>query len=97
MFYKFLSGVMGGLTTVLNKLINLIGSILKGVGKVLSAPGKLTSKLGGGSKTAAAANTLAPVAGIGVYGKHKEEEYEDALLSSLKNSNIESVYNYDDI
>jgi hypothetical protein len=97
MFYKFLSGVMGGLTTVLNKLINLIGSILKGAGKVLSAPGKLTSKLGGGTKTSAAANTLVPVAGIGVYGKHKEEEYEDALLSSLKNSNIESVYNYDDI
>lgn len=97
MFYKFLSGVMGGLTTVLNKLINLIGSILKGAGKVLSAPGKLTSKLGGGPKIAAAANTLVPVAGIGVYGKHKEDQYSNALLSSLKNNNIKSVYNYDDI
>ena len=97
MFYKFLSGVMGGLKTVLNKLINLIGLLFKGIGKVLSVPGKLTSKLGGGVKTAAAANTLVPVTGVGVYGKHKKENYEDTLLSALKNNDKESEYNYNDL
>ena len=97
MIYKFLSGAMNGLNKVLNMLVNLISKILKGTGNVLSAPGKLTTKLGGGVKTAATANTLVPVAGIGVYGKHKEEKYEDDLLSSLKNNDAESVYNYNDL
>lgn len=97
MFYKFLSGLMGGIKTVLNMLINLIGLLFKGIGKVLSAPGKLTSKLGGGVKTTSAANTLVPVAGIGVYGKHKEEKYEDQLLSAINSSEVESIYNTDDI
>jgi hypothetical protein len=97
MIYKFLSGAMNGLNKVLNMLVNLISKILKGTGNVLSAPGKLTTKLGGGVKTAAAANTLVPVAGIGVYGKHKEEKYEDDLLSSLKNNDEESVYNFNDL
>jgi hypothetical protein len=77
MFYKFLSGVMGGLKTVLNKLINLIGSILKGVGNVLSAPGKLTTKLGGGVKIAAAADSVVPDAAIGAYGTYQQSKVTD--------------------
>ena len=77
MFYKFLSGVMGGLKTVLNKLINLIGSILKGAGNVLSAPGKLTTKLGGGVKIAAAADSVVPDAVIGAYGTYQQSKVTD--------------------
>jgi hypothetical protein len=77
MFYKFLSGVMGGLKTVLNKLINLIGSILKGAGNVLSAPGKLTTKLGGGVKIAAAADSVVPDAAIGAYGTYQQSKVTD--------------------
>jgi hypothetical protein len=79
MFYKFLSGVMGGLKTVLNKLINLIGSILKGAGNVLSAPGKLTTKLGGGVKIAAAADSVVPDAAIGAYGTYQQSKVNDAF------------------
>jgi hypothetical protein len=79
MFYKFLSGVMGGLKTVLDKLINLIGSILKGAGNVLSAPGKLTTKLGGGVKIAAAADSVVPDAAIGAYGTYQQSKVNDAF------------------
>jgi hypothetical protein len=79
MFYKFLSGVMGGLKTVLDKLINLIGSILKGAGNVLSAPGKLTTKLGGGVKIAAAADSVVPDAAIGAYGKYQQSKVNDVF------------------
>lgn len=79
MFYKFLSGVMGGLKTVLNKLINLIGSILKGAGNVLSAPGKLTTKLGGGVKIAAAADSVVPDAAIGAYDTYQQSKVNDVF------------------
>jgi len=79
MFYKFLSGVMGGLKTVLNKLINLIGSILKGAGNFLSAPGKLTTKLGGGVKIAAAADSVVPDATIGAYGTYQRSKVNDVF------------------
>jgi len=79
MFYKFLSGVMGGLKTVLDKLINLIGSILKGAGNVLSAPGKLTTKLGGGVKIAAAADSVVPDAAIGAYGTYQQSKVNDVF------------------
>jgi hypothetical protein len=80
MFYKFLSGVMGGLKTVLDKLINLIGSILKGAGNVLSAPGKLTTKLGGGVKIAAAADSVVPDAAIGAYGTYQQSKVNDVSI-----------------
>jgi hypothetical protein len=80
MFYKFLSGVMGGLKTVLDKLINLIGSILKGAGNVLSAPGKLTTKLGGGVKIAAAADSIVPDAAIGAYGTYQQSKVNDVSI-----------------
>ena len=79
MFYKFLSGVMGGLKTVLDKLINLIGSILKGAGNVLSAPGKLTTKLGGGVKIAASADSVVPDAAIGAYGRYQQSKVNDVF------------------
>lgn len=96
MFYKFLSGVMGGLKTVLNKLINLIGSIFKGAGYVLSSPGKLTTKLGGGAKIAAAADSLVPDTGIAVYGKYKQEKSENNIIRALNNKETQPEYNVND-
>jgi hypothetical protein len=97
MFYKFLSGIMGGLKTVLNKLINLISSFFKGGLNVLSAPGKLTTKLGGGSKIAAAADTVVPIAGLGIYGKNKQEKYQDSLISALSNKETQPDYDPSEI
>lgn len=72
MFFKFFSSIIGGIGKFIGKLVSYIS-------KILTAPGKLTTKLGGGLKTAAAANTFGAVAAIGTYEKHKERETEKSL------------------
>lgn len=106
MLYKFLSGVMGGVKNLLNKLISFIQSIVSGgvklakkggklVGKVLGAPGTLATKLGAGTKTAAAANVLVPMAAIGTYTNYKKRSMENDIASGLENSTVDSEYDYD--
>ena len=109
MFYKFFSGIMGGIGKLIGKLTGFIQSVIGGTvnlavkgGKaavnVLNAPGKLATKLGAGTKTAAAANILVPAAVIGTgvenykrrqteKGMEQEKKVEDALKTGP-----ESVY-----
>lgn len=95
-FYKFFSGIMGGIGKLILKITNLITNLLSGATKIglkiLNAPGKLTTSLGAGTKTAAAANMLVPAAVIGTYQQNKKEKYEEDFYSALKNSEIESDY-----
>jgi hypothetical protein len=93
MFFKFFSTIVGGVGRFISWMTNLIGKLLKGTGNVLTAPGQLTTKLGGGAKTAAAANVAVPTAVIGTYQTGKERRnYEDikSLLSDT-NPNYDSV------
>lgn len=96
MFSKFFSTIMGGIGKVIvriSKLITyLLGKTLKGTVNVLSAPGRLTTKLGGGAKTAAVANTFVPSAAIGTYGKRNErisQNTSDLKITSDNFSNYE--------
>lgn len=91
MFFKFFSSIVGGIGRFISWMTNLIGKLLKGVGNVLSAPGKLTTKLGGGTKTAAAVNVAAPTAVIGTYqqgGKQKNKD-DSSVFSSDDFGNYE--------
>jgi hypothetical protein len=90
--YNFLSGSLGLLDRFLLKLITLIKSLLKGVGFVLSAPGKITTKLGGGGKIGATANTFVPLAGLGTYQQNQQRNYEEDLVDKLQNKSVESEY-----
>jgi hypothetical protein len=90
--YNFLSGSLGLLSRFLLKLITLIKSLLKGVGFVLSAPGKITTKLGGGGKIGATANTFVPLAGLGTYQQNQQRNYEEDLVDKLQNKSVESEY-----
>jgi hypothetical protein len=81
MFFKFFSSIIGGIGKFIGKLVSYIS-------KILTVPGKLTTKLGGGLKTAAAANTIVPLAAIGTYEKHKERE-TDKSLNDLNFANAE--------
>ena len=89
MFFKFFSSIIGGIGKFIGKLVSYIS-------KILTVPGKLTTKLGGGLKTAAAANTFGAVAAIGTYGEYKKRKTEDDIATNLGSSSVESEYNYDD-
>jgi hypothetical protein len=89
MFFKFFSSIIGGIAKFIGKLVSYIT-------KIVTLPGRLTTKLGAGVKTAAAANTLGAVAGIGTYEKYKKRKTEDDIATNLGSSSVESEYNYDD-
>jgi hypothetical protein len=84
-FFKFFSSIISGIGKFISKLVSYIS-------KLLTAPGTLTTKLGGGLKTAAAANTLGLVAGVGTYEKYKERKTNDDLADSLENSDVVPDY-----
>jgi hypothetical protein len=65
LFYGFFSNIISGVS-------NFIGKLVSYIGKILNAPGKLVSKIGGGSKSVAAANVAVPSAVIGTYQKGQE-------------------------
>jgi hypothetical protein len=65
LFYGFFSNIISGVG-------NFIGKLVSYIGKILNAPGKLVSKIGGGSKSVAAANVAVPSAVIGTYQKGQE-------------------------
>jgi hypothetical protein len=90
--YKFLSGIMNGLTKFITKLINSIKAVLGFGLKVLSSPGKLASKLGGGKAVQATANTLTPLAALGTYQKYKERDEYDQISNALSGSNVKPDY-----
>jgi hypothetical protein len=92
MMYKFLSGIMNGLTKFITKLINSIKAVLGFGLKVLSSPGKLASKLGGGKAVQATANTLTPLAALGTYQKYKERDEYDQISNALSGSNVKPDY-----
>lgn len=93
MMYKFLSGIMNGLTKFITKLINSIKAVLGFGGKVLTAPGKIAAKLGGGKAVQATANTLVPLAALGTYQKYKERDEYDQISNALSGSNVKPDYN----
>jgi|688.fasta_scaffold07505_2 hypothetical protein len=82
MFFKFFSSIIGGIGKFIGKLVSFIS-------KLLTVPGKLTTKLGGGLKTAAAANTLGLVAGVGTYEKGNERKQNKEMSDAILGSNIE--------
>lgn len=92
MMYKFFGGIMGSIGKFFNKLVSTIKSLLGYTGKALSSPGNIVGKLGGGKGAQAAANVIVPTVAIGAYSQGKKREYEDTLYNSLKNSEIESEY-----
>lgn len=89
MLYKFVSGILGGLGSIVAKLISVIKSVLGITGKVLTAPGKAISKVLGGGKLGAGAKagveTSGIVGGLGTYEKVKAGEENKALIQSLGN------------
>ncbi len=89
--YKFMSGIMGGISRFLSKILEFIKSLFSGTLNVLSAPGKLTTKLGGGAKTAAAANVGVPAAAIGTYEKYKERTADNSDQENASNEDLASA------
>ena len=71
MMYKFVSGILGGLGSIVGKILNFIQSVLGVAGKVISAPGKAIQKVLGGGKLGGAvkagAETSGLVGGVGTY------------------------------
>ena len=92
MMYKFLSGIMNGLTKFITKLINSIKAVLGFGLKVLTSPGKLVSKLGGGKAVQATANTLTPLAALGTHQKYKERDEYDQISNALSGSDVKPDY-----
>jgi len=93
MMFKFLSGIMSGLTKFITKLVNSITAIINFGGKVVTAPGKLVTKVGGGKTAQSVANTLAPLSAIGTYGKYKERKGYEEISAALSGSGIKPDYN----
>lgn len=93
--YKFISGIMGGISKLVNKLWEFIKWLLSGALNVLTIPGKITTKLGGGAKTAAAANAIAPAAAIGSFQEYKGrksfEDINNAIAASAPNLDYDLV------
>ena len=93
MLYKFVSGILGGLGSIVAKLISVIKSVLGITGKVLTAPGKAINKVLGGGKLGAGAKsgfeTTAIVGGLGTYEKVGEVQQNDAILQGFKNGKPE--------
>jgi hypothetical protein len=69
--------------------------LLSGALNVLTIPGKITTKLGGGAKTAAAANAIAPAAAIGSFQEYKGrksfEDINNAIAASAPNLDYDLV------
>lgn len=90
MLYKFVSGVLGGLGTIIAKLISVIKSVLGVAGKVLSAPGKAINKALGGGKLGGAVKagveTSAIVGGLGTHEKLKAAQNDAELIKGFSNA-----------
>lgn len=88
MLYKFVSGILGGLGSIVAKLISVIKSVLGITGKVLTAPGKVISKGLGSGKLGAGAKagfeTTAIVGGLGTYGKVNSGGLNDVQLKNME-------------
>jgi len=99
--YKFFSGVIGKLSQFVNKLVNTISGVLKGGVKLVHAPGELASKAVGGGKLGktvkAGVNVAVPVAAIGTYGKRAERIAGNELAGGLASTDVESVYDINQI
>jgi hypothetical protein len=87
--YKFMSGIMGGISKFINKVFEFAKWMLSGVSNVLSAPGKITTKLGGGAKTAAAANAIAPAAAMGAFQEYKGRKSSEEINSKIASMDVD--------
>jgi hypothetical protein len=90
MLYKFVSGILGGLGSIVAKLISVIKSVLGITGKVLTAPGKAINKVLGGGKLGSGAKagfeTSAIVGGLGTREKVKSVQDDNMLIKGLSNA-----------
>ena len=90
MLYKFVSSILGGLGSIVAKLISVIKSVLGITGKVLTAPGKAISKglgsgkLGAGAKTGF--ETTAIVGGLGTHEKMSATQGSGELIKGFSNA-----------
>jgi hypothetical protein len=86
MFFKFFSSIISGVGRFIKWIASLIGKIL-GVG------GTIATKLGGGTKTVAAANAAVPAAALGTYFQGEirkaEEDFNKQFISYMKNNKPE--------
>ena len=102
---KWLGGIINKLTEFIQKIINLLSSIVKGganLVKAAGAPGRAVrkalgqeTKLGKGSQ--AFLNTTAVVGGVGTYSQGQKAKAEDDFASAYSSSNVESIYNIDNL
>jgi len=90
MLYKFVSSVLGGLGSLVAKLISVIKSVLGITGKVLSAPGKVINKVLGGGKLGSGVKsgfeTSAIVGGIGAHEKVNATKETKSLVQGFSNA-----------
>jgi hypothetical protein len=88
MMYKFLSGVLGGLT----KFINLIVNSIMGILGLLSVPGKIAAKLGAGKVGQGLANAAVPLAALGTYQTGEQRKSNEEFADALQNSDVVPDY-----
>lgn len=90
MLYKFVSGILGGLGSMVAKLISVIKSVLGITGKVLAAPGKAINKALGGGKLGGAAKagveTTAIVGGLGTHEKMSAAQGSEDLIKGFSDA-----------
>jgi hypothetical protein len=90
MLYKFVSSILGGLGSLVAKLISVIKSVLGITGKVLSAPGKVINKVLGGGKLGSGVKsgfeTSAIVGGIGAHEKVNATKETKSLVQGFSNA-----------
>jgi hypothetical protein len=97
MLYGFVSKILGGLGSLIMKIVSYIKGLLSGTFKVVSAPGKFIEKsLGSGSKlgkgSKAALNTTAIVGGIGTYQAAGEIKQNREIVNSINSSNVKPSF-----
>ena len=88
MMYKFLSGVLSGLTKFINLMINSINKILG----LLSVPGKIAAKLGAGKVGQGLANVAVPLAALGTYQTGEQRKSNEEFADALEDSDVVPDY-----
>jgi hypothetical protein len=88
MMYKFLSGVLSGLTKFINLMVNSIKEILG----LLSAPGKIAAKLGAGKGVQSLATAAVPLAALGTYQTGEQRKSNEEFADALQNSDVVPDY-----